>query len=95
MTPDARSIAMQVYNITAARPSGRNASFICASVNGSAVNGFVPTVDGIFVEQVDDSNYVQNVELLLFAFSKPGASIFYNQCATQSQATGLFVPSAA
>ena len=79
--PDASSCAMQVYNVTATQPSGQNSSFLCVSVNGSYINGFIHTVDNITVDQIDNSNYVQNVELLLSAFSKPDASVFYNQCA--------------
>ena len=66
--------------MNATQPSGQNATYLCLSINGSAVNGLVPTVDVIVVQDVDNSDYVQSVEQLIAAFSPPGAVIFYNRC---------------
>jgi hypothetical protein len=66
--------------VNATQPSGQNATYLCLSINGSAVNGLVPTVDAIIVQDVDNSDYVQSVEQLIAAFSPPDASLFYNRC---------------
>ena len=78
--PNAHSPAVQIYRINATLASGLNGTFLCASINGSAVNGLVPTVEGIFVVDVDDTSYVDNVERLIHVFSPIDASVFYNRC---------------